>query len=672
MKRAICMLLMVLLVLGTLSACTKQEKTESEASQESSQTVFSKEDSSEEESSAEESSVTEEPDQPAETTGQPAEDELVMSVSKSEFAASYEDLYQRLSDMYSNYGWYEDEGVWVDEDAEEGDFEADLGEAEAPAASENEAKGDDYSHTNTQEEGVDEGDLVKTDGQYIYTIRYGNKLNILKAEKGNVKPVSETTIGGQGLSENFDWSYLYDLYISGDRLVVLAASFGGGDSGNGSYYFNQERTVAFVYDISDRSAPRFIRSIRQDGYYETSRLIENRLYLISNYSLYDIGERAYPEHYVPRYYIDGESNLLQPGEILCPEGATSRQYTVLGVIDITDASLLQTQAVLGGTQYVYMNTGGLYLTSTQYEDIVTASWEESVYQVEKHVSGDVTTICHYALDESGKLSYTADGKVSGLIYGQFALNEANGYLRVVTTGYSYTYTQYHDEKYGFTNTKENEDENAYRQKNNLFILDQNMEVVGSLTGLAPDEQVYSVRYDGDYAYFCTFRQIDPLFCVDVSDPAAPKELGALKIPGFSDYLHIYGEGRLFGLGRDADPRTGAVNGMKLTMFDTTDPTDLKVLFDIFPNAYYSEANYNHKAVLVDPAKDLIGFPTDNGYMIYGYNDQEGFHLKKTIYLSGYSWNSRGLYIGDYFYIVDETRVVVIDLNTLEQTAEIVY
>ncbi len=234
------------------------------------------------------------------------------------------------------------------------------------------------------------------------------------------------------------------------------------------------------------------------------------------------------------------------------------------------------------------------------------------------------------------------------------------------------------------------------------MLDEELKVIGSLENLAEDERIYSARFIGDIAYFVTFRNMDPLFCVDVSDTAHPVLLGELKIPGFSDYLHPYGENLLLGIGYDTDD-TGAVECVKLTMFDISNPLGVEEKHTLVLEHYNSsEVCYNHRAVLVDMEKNLIGLPFEGsyygkggyqdytqkkGYAVYGYDGEKGFYQKfekeyvrkwEPIYYHidgnrisvdgvqkeiGNNWNDwyymnlRGIYIGDYFYLVNQIKEV---------------
>ena len=258
--------------------------------------------------------------------------------------------------------------------------------------------------------------------------------------------------------------------------------------------------------------------------------------------------------------------------------------------------------------------------------------------------------------------------MAGALNNQFSLDERDGYLRMATTEQTYAYSVYRDEKHDFENTKTNDD--ATQTRNDVYVLDSDLNTVGSVAGLAEGETVFSARFDGDYGYLCTYRQTDPVFAVDLTDPVNPKVVGELKLSGYSDYLHVWSDGLLFGLGMETQAVDGTtVDGMKLVMIDTSDPAKLHDLHTQTIDADYSEALYNHKAILVDSGKNLIAFPAENSYLVYGYSADDGFTLRKEIPVSQWDENNRGLYIGDYFYVVGSDQVNVLDLGTLENAAQ---
>ena len=148
-------------------------------------------------------------------------------------------------------------------------------------------------------------------------------------------------------------------------------------------------------------------------------------------------------------------------------------------------------------------------------------------------------------------------------------------------------------------------------------------------------------------------------------PTAPRVLSALKLTGFSDYLHPWADGLLFGAGYEADEDTGRTEGLKLVMFDTADKTDVTVKSAEVTDLDWSEALNNHHAFLISRDKDLIAFPAEDQYVIYGYDEARGFYLRAALDLGDWSWGSRGLYAGDSLYVVGEDAVCVITLEGLD-------
>lgn len=233
----------------------------------------------------------------------------------------------------------------------------------------------------------------------------------------------------------------------------------------------------------------------------------------------------------------------------------------------------------------------------------------------------------------GQLEGVAQAKVDGIVDDSFCLDEHEGNLRIVTTIY---------EKNGDT-------ENA------LYVLNSKLEEVGRIDNIAPGEKVYSARFLGNTGYFVTFEQIDPLFSVDLSDPQNPAIIGELKIPGFSEYLHPYSDNLLLGIGMSAD-EAGTTDGIKLSMFDTTNPGDVQeIATTVIENAYYSDVFNDYRAALIEPERDMIGFPVSadrEAYAVYGYSEGSGFTQHMLEDTNGTGWvSTRGVRIGDVLYVV---------------------
>lgn len=592
------------------------------------------------------------------------------------YAADYEEVFELFSFQDTDY---RSDGIAVDVPAAAVDAAAENSVPEAPAADAPAAEPsapDDYSQTNVQVEGIDEGDIVKTDGRYIYILHDG-ELMIYEAAGANTHLRGRITLGAGGTvteAEGYDYYYEYsekmpdEMYVSGSTVVVISYDCRSLDRSDGTtwtYEYSDKVTVDFI-DVSSPDSPLLTASASQDGNNRASRLYNGKLYLVSTYYVSggDIEENE-PRSYVPCITVDGIETPLAADSIAILPDSSSRRYSVIGVYDVASAALEHAESILGAGDTVYMTAQSLYLADTEYYENAVAERTESIYSVTDYESGDRTNITRYNLSAGG-LTLAATGSVPGYLESQFSMDEHNGHLRMVTTVYESNYTIYHDPEQGFTNYIWNEDRNF----NGLYILDEDLNIVGSIEGLAENETVYSARFDGDIGYFVTFRQTDPLFAVDLSDPTSPVVLSALKIPGFSEYLHIWSDERLFGLGMDANETTGITNGMKLSMFDTSNPADVREACTLCLDYSSSEALYNHKAILISPDRNIIGFPADNCYLIYGYSDDAGFEKRAEI-ACGDNWgfNSRGIYIGNFAYIIGSS-ITVLDLESMTLSAVI--
>lgn len=636
LKKMTSILLLFCLLLGLLSACGKQEVVSPEPS----------------------------------ASAEPAAASKTVAL---QFASSYDEVRDALGEAQAlrdaqnsayasiNGG----DGAWME-------AAADTAAGEGDGAPE----GTYYSMTNVQVTGVDEGDTVKTDGEYLYILR-DYEMIIMKADNGDVSEISHTIIGEEWESgETEDGSYHSAqkqptvLYITGDRAVILSDKYRWDEDANGEYS-NENYVAVDILDITDRSAPKVVKTLGQDGYLIDSRMIDDKLFVATAFYVWDADEDG--KDFVPCLYTNGEAQRVDCGTIGILPGSSSTTYSVLTSYDTSAAGVITTQSILGGGSMLYMNEKNLYLADSAFTDTVTEETEEAPYTVTTHVSAAETTLHRFAVSD-GSLTYAATGTVPGTLNNQFSMDEKDGNLRLVATDQSQTYRIYVDEAHDFHNYES--DDNA--SSTGVYVLDEDLNPVGSSTGIAEGEFVYSVRFDGDWCYLCTYKTVDPIFAVDLSDPKKPTVTGAVELPGYSDYLHLWTENELFGLGMqtqeitDEDGGTIATtDGMKLVMIDTSDPAKLKELSTLEIDADYSQALYNHKAILVDQGRNLIAFPAEGSYLIYSFSEESGFSQKKEIAVSEWDWDCRGVYIGDWFYVVGNDRVDVIDLNTLENTDQVI-
>lgn len=546
------------------------------------------------------------------------------------------------------------------------------------------AESEDYSGTNTQVEGVDEGDIVKTDGKYIYVLKE-TELVILRANGGDTEVVSRLALGQDEYIEQDNyyysrWRWPNEMYVLDDRLAIISSAGWSehrqtGDMGAWTYNY-ESWTAVDIIDIGDVEAPAVIATSGQDGNYLASRLVGGSLYLVTNHYLSGDPVEGEPETFVPCLYRGEERRPVPAGDIFVMPETSSTVYTVAAGYDMTTGESISTQSVLGGGSTVYMDGDTLYIAGTRYvhEETELGPDDSGKYARRREEGRNETDIVRMEAD-GGVLTVTGTVSVPGWLESQFSMDEHGGYLRVVTTMDGYDHTYIYDPETGYYVSSESSADLRERT-NGLYILNEDLETVGSIDGLAEGERVYSVRFMGDIVYFVTFRETDPLFAVDISDPAAPEILSELKIPGFSEYLHPWDDGLLLGLGQNTVLNGSGSGvwvttaGMKLSMFDTSDPRDVSEKHTLALTSCSSEALYNHRAILVSKERNLIAFPTDSGYAVYGYSEAEGFSLRVTINCA-WEWNARGLYIGSFFYVVSpySGSVTVLDLDTLTAVGE---
>ena len=500
-----------------------------------------------------------------------------------------------------------------------------------------------YSDTNVREEGVGEADIVKTDGENLY-IANEDTVEIVGITAEEMQEHSEIILDGE--------CYAAELYVEGDKLVVLYTKneYDDGDAG----YDGTCRvyTCADIYDVSNPENPELLNSFSQSGNYNTVRVREGYVYVLSNFYADIYTARGDTWAYIPE--TDGAA--IPASDIYMPERRMGSDYTVISAFSLDDPSeKTDSKAVFGAAGLCYVSAENIYITENYYA----------------HNDADVTqTSIRKIAYRDGKLEGVARTKVDGTLNDSFGIDEYEGYLRLVTT---VTKIQTDDGGWFrnfFVQTELAESEGS----NSLYILDEQLRVTGEIHDLAKDEQVYSARLMGDVGYFVTFRQVDPLFSVDLSDPSAPQIIGELKIPGFSEYLHPYGEGKLLGIGMHVDEKGITTEGVKVTMFDISDPSDVKEEHTyILENMYGTDVGYDYKAVFVDLEKNLFGFLSygDEGvYKIFTYDEEEGFQELFSRQLRYYG-SVRGLYAGERFYLISGNTVESFRLSDFEKVDDIV-
>ncbi|SDE82714.1 Secreted protein containing C-terminal beta-propeller domain [Bhargavaea beijingensis] len=546
---------------------------------------------------------------------------------------------------------------------------------ETSATSEDSAAGPDggagHSVTNNQVSGIDEGDIVKTDGDFLYATTEGALVKIYDI-RNEGKPELIATVKGE------DSFQPLELYLSGNLLAVVGHQYQatGGVIGGPAEIVPADSSAVGVrlYNVENPANPTLAREYGNEGWHVSSRLNGNILYLVSSMTpIYRIMEQEGDVR--PYQYDSARLDTVGPMDtdsITILPGPAGDSYTLITAIDLgggADASI-KTEGFVGSGGGVYMSQENLYLASAEHHANLFAHEETTGRPPESY-----TKLFKYALDGT-KVTFTATGEVRGTPLNQFSMDEYDGHFRIAVTD-------------GNMWDERRPSESA------VYVLDSELKETGSVTGLAKGERIYSARFMGERAYVVTFRETDPLFAIDLADPAAPAVLGELKIPGFSNYLHPIGDRYLIGFGQETVTVKGEgpepqilTAGMKISLFDVSDrasPKEVDVEV-IGGRGTYSELQYDHKALFEHQEGGLYGFPVDlyegtaeseevrfsgSGAMIYEITPENGIRLQgKFISEDGVDQGYpdyeqrilRIVYAGDTVYTVSPDEVAAYSMD----------
>ncbi|MCD6109158.1 beta-propeller domain-containing protein [bacterium] len=540
----------------------------------------------------------------------------------------------------------------------------------------------DYSTTNVQVEGVDEADIVKTDGEYIYIVN-GMSVRVVKA----FPPENMLEIGSIDFDD--DMFSPTDMYVDGDKLIVLGHSAYTYypayrmDAITMSYpYYGGSVSDVYIFDISDKTNIKKFRSLKFEGSYSQSRKVDDMVYMVLSRPGFVPYETIESANEILPHYRDTNDEIAKPlvscGDIGYIPAFESANYLIVVGIPINEASgNISKEVVLGSVGNVYSSRENMYIAANDWN-------------LNYQPSSETTDVYKFSLGKDN-IEFKGQGKVPGTILNQFSMDEADNHFRIATTkGNAWDGTSL----------------------NNVYILDENMAITGQLEGIAPGEVIHSTRFMGNRLYMVTFKKTDPFFVIDMSDSKGPRILGKLKIPGYSDYLQPYDDNHIIGFGKntveateeekaDWDHDFAWYQGIKLAMFDVTDVTTPKQMFTevIGDRGSDSPLLYDHKALLFDKDKDLFAFPVTvakisdevksdptasdseygdivfQGAYVYGVDLAKGFNLKAKIThyddnevaeKSGYYWYGnkdidRILYIGKFLYTVSNGMIMANDM-----------
>lgn len=549
----------------------------------------------------------------------------------------------------------------------------------------------DYSTTNLQVENVDEADIVKTDGEYVYSLSNDTVYITYARNAADMAVVSK-------IEEPQSNMYPEDLIIQNNKLIVISG--------------NNDKTIVRIYDLTDKSNPNKIKQFELSKKYYTSRFLNGNLYVISS-GLIDEEDNL-------QYIEDGENvNPDEPNAYKIKD-IYSRYQTIIASYNLNEVdSKIKVQSYLINIENAYISENNMYLIDEEYSggsnptlaNLYGIKGVFGLKDIEIESRTASSSIYKFNFKDDGTVEYQTKNSVKGTTIDQFSLDEKDGNLRVAL------YTT---------------------DGSRVVVLDNDLKQIGESRYLAKGEKMYSARFMGDRAYLVTYKTVDPLYSIDLSDPTYPKVLGELKIPGYSTYLQPYDENHIIGFGfqtsenvyRNSYGRvvstSSRITGMKMALFDVTDVSNPIVMSEevIGDSKTNSTILENHKALLFDKEKNLLAIPIKNytedlsmsdednistatsrytrylrnrsynkiGYAVYNLDLETGFTFKGLIthdvdetknndnytyssfnnYSNSYISDIRGLYIDNTLYTVSEREIKANNLDTLEQIKEVFF
>ena len=591
----------------------------------------------------------------------------------------------------------------------------------------------EYSTTNVQVKNVDEPDYLKNDSKYVYIVSK-NTLSIIDAYPAeSAKLILKIAL-------DIESQYIENMFLNEDRLVIFYNDQSD-DEIIPLYDFVPRRsyspiTHALIVDVSDKENPSILKDYSIDGNFRDARMIGNYVYFVTNSNI----DYQYPKFPV---ILEDSVPIITPDAFYFDNREQFSNFNTLTAIDVFGDTINSETFLMGYSGTFYVSEDNFYLTYQQnlpftyYEnseqdrffDVIVPLLSKNIQEEIKIIQNDPNTnsstkwikiselmqesynkmdkkekeelfeqireklteydiknqeesrktIIHKISIEQGKIEYVAKGSVPGRLLNQFSMDQNEDRFRVATT------TEYYTQYQGMT------------RANAVYVLDEELNLVGGLDEIAPDESIFSARFIDDRLYLVTFQQIDPFFVIDLSEDT-PKILGELKIPGFSNYLHPFDEDHIIGIGRDTkeigNERVQQL-GIKIALFNVENVNEPKVVDDIIvgDSSTSSEALHNHKAFFFDKTKKIISIPINgnidtldslneklitpeynrwSGFYVFDLDEKEGFSTKGTITHSNNEGryyglnNARTFFIGDVLYTASEDYLKMNDIDELKE------
>ncbi|MBI2546496.1 beta-propeller domain-containing protein [Candidatus Woesearchaeota archaeon] len=641
--------------------------------------------------------------------------------------------------------------------------------AAAPAAG-----AEDYSQTNVQVSGVDEADIVKNDGKYIYLVSQDKFIIADAYPAEEAKVVSTIKLAGRPR----------DLLLNNDRVAIISDVDAIVYTIPEFDFMPRERytqnTEILVYDISDKANPKLLKNYTMTGSYFESRMIDDHVYLVAKeqafYSpgpiplpavresgrliaqpdiyYFDNVEQNYVYHTVASFniaeldeemqaksFLMGYSNTLyvSPSAMYIAyqknlpyyyseDYAQERFYAVVVPLLPGDVQA-KIQAIKDDASLSTREKGQKIseILEEMYNAMSEGEKQQLIEKIEaayadyetKQQLERMKTVIHKITIAGGAIEYAAKGEVPGMLLNQFSLDEHESKLRVATTTEIYRQIPVTKVQSDATEGSAGKAdaiastsiirpmppmESRFEQYNNVYVLDEGMKIIGKLEDIAPDERIYSTRFMGDRLYMVTFKRIDPLFVIDMSNAEQPEVLGELKIPGYSDYLHPYDESHVIGIGKETkDNEWGGVSvkGVKVALFDVSDVSKPKQIgsVEIGEQGTESEALHEHKAFLFDKKRNLVILPITESKQSRIYDEKLGYYKwqvwqgayvlhvspdgvavkgkishrdgeEDAVYYGSPYAVRRSLYIGTALYTVSASKIQMNDIESLEKLNEL--
>lgn len=547
----------------------------------------------------------------------------MQKIGNYRLAKNYEEFYKLVDEHREMLEYASDESMDIGGTKDESKID-DPAASDAPKESLQMNTQDDFSKTNTMFEGIDESDFVKNDFDNLF-VQDDDKVSIIDISGEKMKLI--TTIKPELKKTDTIREMYADTNIN--RIVLIIerriekevednSQYTTGDVYEGCQNVQEDATVIMqTYDITDRTNPELVGTINVDGRYKDSRKKDQQIVLFTTryLSSMDVKDK---DGLIPA--VNGKKMKLD--SIYIGDSIETELTTVSVNLSKPDEPLDQ-MTIMSGYPEIYVSDSAIYLYEDTYQD------------------GDGYTEITRFHFHTGYLGQGQSVTVRGSITDKFAISEGEEGIRMLTTI-----------------------EDGNESTNELHLYNFGLEEEGSVTGIAKGEEIYAARYIGNIAYFVTYHNTDPLFAADISDPENPKLLGNVKMTGYSDYLHPYGDNLLLGIGYETDPDTSDMIGVKLTMFDISDPVNLKILDSVVIDNANTQATYNYKAILADARKNLIGFGVElwdeqsenesSEYLVYRW---ENGHFQKVLTQktgADQAENSekvRGVYAGMRFYCI---------------------